>query len=155
MVSPELLRRYPFFGGLDMHHIKLLAQIAQEASVDEGTYFFREGDELNIVYLLVEGEVDILMEIPEKQMATVTSKIPAGEVFGWSGLLPPYEATAAARAQRPCHVVVFDAQALRAKFEEDRELAFFLIQQTALVIRERLNALRIESLAYADLKHET
>ncbi len=153
MVSPELLRRYTFFGGLSMEHIVILAQHASEMTIDQGQFFFHEEDTLDAAYILVEGEVSILTELPEKKMEIVTGVIKPGEMFGWSALLPPYLATASARASKPCRVIAFNCQVLRALFEEDAPFAFVLTQRIAQVIRERLQSLRIESLAYATMNN--
>ena len=39
MVSPELIRRYPFFSGLNMEQINFLAKVADEKILEEGEYF--------------------------------------------------------------------------------------------------------------------
>ena len=39
MISPELLYRYPFFGGLDNSQVKAIAMIAQEIFLDNGAYY--------------------------------------------------------------------------------------------------------------------
>jgi hypothetical protein len=36
MVSPELIRRYPFFAGLDYDQLVKLAKVAQEYKVEAG-----------------------------------------------------------------------------------------------------------------------
>ena len=46
MVSPELIRRYPFFAGLDYDHIVKLSKVADEKSVEAGHCFFHETDDL-------------------------------------------------------------------------------------------------------------
>jgi hypothetical protein len=43
MISPELLRRYPFFGLLTEAQLKAIAMIAQETNFTDGTQIFKEG----------------------------------------------------------------------------------------------------------------
>ncbi len=155
MVSPELLRRYSFFGGLSMDHIVELAKVASEIDVEEGGFFFHEGDDLNFLYLVVDGDVEILVELVEKGIEIVTSVVVPGEVFGWSALLPPHTATASAKAKTDCRLVAFDCIPLRQQFEADSYFGFVITQRLAQVMRERLNALRIESLAYSNLHYST
>jgi CRP-like cAMP-binding protein len=153
MVSPELLRRYAFFGGLEIEHIDALARVAEELTVEEGHFFFHEEDALDYCYVLLEGEVEVLTELPDKGLEAVTTVVAEGEMFGWSGLIPPYEATAAARASaQPCRVVAFDCVALRQQFEADPRFGYLLTQRITQVMRERLSVLRIESLAYTTLQ---
>ena len=162
MVSPELLRRYPFFAGLSMSQITAISQMADEQTVSEGFVFFHEEDELDSFYLLVDGEVDIFIALPDKkkthnvadqltgEMAmqkAVVSSIVAGDIFGWSGLIPPFKATAGAIAMADCKVVVFNGRQLLDTFANDSQFAFLMTQRAAQVIRQRLHDVRLESLA--------
>jgi len=36
MVSPEVIRRYPYFSGLSMERISILANIAEEVDIEKG-----------------------------------------------------------------------------------------------------------------------
>lgn len=163
MVSPELIRRYPFFAGLDYDNIIKLAKVADEKTTETGHCFFHEGDELTVFYLVLEGAVAIVLEVPdhdvEQQIAgqltgelktkdVTVSTVGTGDVFGWSGLIPPHTATASARAITSCRVVVFDCKKLRRIFEEDCYLGLVMAQKGAQVIRDRLRDMRIESLAH-------
>jgi CRP-like cAMP-binding protein len=163
MVSPELVRRYPFFAGLDYDHIGKLAKVADEKSVETGHCFFHESDDLKNVYLVLEGAVAIVFEVPDQdveqqvsgqltgelQTKDVTvSTVGTGDVFGWSGLIPPYTATATAKAITPCRVLEFDSKKLLQTFDEDCRFGYKMAQKAAQVIRERLRDLRIESLAH-------
>lgn len=162
MISPEIIRRYPFFAGLDEDQIVALAQVADEVTVDAGHYFLHEEDELNTFYLVVEGEVAVIIEVPDQDVEQkvsgqlmgelktkdiVISTVGPGEVFAWSGLVPPHKATASARASTGCRVVAFDGIQLRQKFEEDCRFGYLMMQKVAEISRGRLRDLRIESLA--------
>jgi len=46
MVSPELIRRYPFFGGLTESQLAGIAMIAEEVSFPKGAVIFEEGSPL-------------------------------------------------------------------------------------------------------------
>lgn len=163
MVAREILRRYSFFVGLSLEQLDVLANAAEEITVEAEHHFFREGEALDNLYLVREGAVKIVFEVParntepklaeqfSRQFQTkdiVISTVGPGEVFGWSGLVPPHKATASAKAMTPALVVVFDCRKLRAAFEEDCRFGYLLMQKAAQVIRERLHDLRIESLAY-------
>ncbi len=163
MVSPELLRRYPLFAGLSYQEIVTLAELADEVTVETGHYFFHEGDDLHTFHLVMEGAVAIVMEVPApgvehtlseqftRQFRTkdiVISTIGPGEVFGWSGLVPPHKATAGAKAMTPCRVITFSCPELLRTFEEDCRFGYLMMQKTAQIIRERLRDTRIQSLAH-------
>lgn len=165
MISPELLRRYPFFGGLSHDQLLLLAKAGDEITAEEGHYFFKEGDNLHYFYLVLEGAVAIVFQVPTKEAAKdvagqltremetrdiVVSTIGTGDVFAWSGLIPPYKATASAKAIMPCRVVAFDCSKLLEEFEKDCRFGYLMVQKAAQIIRQRVRDLRVESLTWVD-----
>jgi len=164
MISPEILRRYPFFGGLSQDQLAAIAKVSSEISVDEHYYFFHESDGLDSLYLVLEGAVAVVIEVPDETVEqpvsgqltgalttkdVVISAIGPGEVFGWSSLVPPHKATTSAKATTPCRVATFDRQKLETVFADDCAFGYLMMQRTAQVIRDRLHAIRIESLAHA------
>jgi len=161
MVSPELIRRYPFFARLEPKQLSLLGQSAEDLTVEPGHVFFREEEEVDKFYLVVDGTVAIVMEVPDRSSEqplsgqltgeirtedVVVSTVGSGEVFGWSALVPPPEASAGAKAVTECRVIAFDANEIRGQFEDDCRFAYLLTQKAATVMRERLRDMRIESL---------
>ncbi len=164
MVSPELIRRYPFFAGLSHEQIVTLAKVADEIAVEAGHYFFHEGDFLKNFYLVLEGAIAIVIELPDQAVQqklsgqltgelqtrdVVISAIGPGEVFAWSALVPPHKATAGGKTTTPCRVIAFDCPELLKTFETDCRFGYLMMQKAAQVIRERLRDTRIESLAHA------
>ncbi len=163
MVSPELIRRYPFFAGLSMEQIVILAKAASAMTVEAEHYFFREGEELDHFYVVVEGAVAIMIDLPDesagesvsqqlmgdfKTSEVVLSSIGPGEMFAWSALIPPHNATSSGKCLTPGRVISFDCGKLRKTFEEDYQFGYLMVQKFADIIRERLRAMRIETLAH-------
>ncbi len=162
MISPELLRRYSFFGTFTHDDLLRLASAGTEMQADAGQYFFHEGDELDRFFLLVDGAVSIVMELPAQnvahpvsgqmtgQLATqdvIVTRVGSGDIFGWSGLVPPHAATSGARAAASCRVVAFDCPALLRAFDADCRFGYLMLQKIVQVTRARLQDLRVESLA--------
>ncbi len=163
MVSPELLRRYPFFAGLTHDNIAVLANLAEEHTVEAGHYFFHADEEVRCLHLTLEGKVGIVVELPDHEVEqpvsgqltgavktrdVVVSTVGPGEVFGWSALVPPFTASASAKALTPCRVVCFDSRELVKSFAEDCRFGYLMMQKAAQIIRDRLHDMHIQSLAY-------
>lgn len=163
MISPELLRRYEFFAGLSQDQIVTLSKLAHELEVEEGHYFYHEGDTLASFFLAVDGAVGIVLEIPDQAVQQPVSgqltgdlitkdititKVGSGMIFGLPGIIPPNEASSTAKALTPCMVYVFDSKGLMEAFEEDCELAYLLTLRAAQNIRNRLKELQVESLSF-------
>lgn len=164
MVSPELLRRYPFFSGLTHQHLVQLARVATEEHVPKGHVFFRDGEAITAFYLVIDGAISIDLSVTdtsseppvsqqllgEIQTKTVSvSTVGSGGIFGWSALIPPTITSAGARAVTPCRIITFDCEALLPNFDSECQFGYLMVQKAAQVIRERMRDLRVESLAFA------
>lgn len=162
MVSPEVLRRWPFFAGLNHDHVVAISKVANETDFEAGEFFFHEGDELSSFYLALSGKIDVVMEALDRGVEhkvseqflrelrtrdVVVTTLGPGDVFGWSGLVSPHTATAGAKAASDCRVVVVDARKLMDVFEEDCGFGYIMMQKAAQVIRDRLQDTRVESLS--------
>ena len=64
----------------------------------------------------------------------VLATVEAGEVVGWSWLVPPYRWFFDARAVEDVSAVSIDATCLRAKCDEDPALGYALMQRVAQVM---------------------
>lgn len=163
MVSPQLIRRYPFFAGLTHDQISTLAKAATEDTVAAGHYFFRAGDKLNDLYFVIDGRINIVIGVPvhneNNNTANVimgdlvteditVSTIGPGELFAWSALIPPHRSTAGAVAGTSCRVVSFASEDLFTIFRNDCNFGYLMLEKVAGVIRQRLRDMHIQSLAF-------
>jgi CRP-like cAMP-binding protein len=149
MISPEVLRRYPFFGSLSDAQIKALAMIAEEKSIAKGAVIFKEGAPAEAFYLLIDGGVSLYFEgnveyQPKTRKDFLVGEINPGEVFAISALIAPYVYTTTVRADKNCQVVKFDATALNGLIEKDPKLNCTLMQNIANVAMERLAYTRVQ-----------
>jgi CRP/FNR family transcriptional regulator, cyclic AMP receptor protein len=152
MVSPELLRRYPFFGGLKDDELAGIAMIAEEVAYADGAVIFREGEMARCIYVLVAGTVDLVYEIqhPDGVITSYIGAIPAGEPFGISAFVEPYRLTATAKADGAVRAIAIDAAGLRALSEVDCHLGYAVMRQVARALAERLGFARVQLAACGD-----
>ena len=148
MVSPELLRRFPFFAGLTDEEIKSIAMISDEQKYDANSFIFREGNKAEKLFILIEGTVDIMINTDEEGLQHETvSTLTHGDVFCWSAVVEPHKLTASAFAATPVTVIAMDGAGLRALFELDCHLGFRIMQKSATIISSRLKDTRIQMLS--------
>jgi CRP-like cAMP-binding protein len=145
MISPEILRRYPFFCCLSEEQQRAIAMVTEEMSVEAGKELFLEGQPVEALYLLVEGNVDLYYAAsgdPKDQF--LVGEINPGEPFAISAMIEPYTFTATARVAAPSRVLKIDAKALRALCEVDCKMGYALVKQVAAMSIERLHFARVQ-----------
>ena len=152
MISPEVLRRYPFFAFLDEAQLRAVAMLSEEIEVDDGALVIEYGQPAEALCLLVEGSLDLYYvvadrEAPELKKEFFLSEFSAGDVFGISALIEPYVYTASVRASAASRVVRMDGIGLRALCEVDARIAVGLMKSVAKAAMERLNDTRVQLVA--------
>jgi len=152
MVSPEMLRRYPFFAFMNHDQLREVAMIAEEKNIEAGVTLFEGDDPANALYLLREGNIELHYHIKdergmERPQDYLVGMINPGEVLGISGLIRPYKYTTSAISGETSQLLEFDAVSLRRLCDEDVNLAAEWNRQIAETTLERLNHTRVQLLA--------
>ncbi len=152
MVSPEMLRRYPFFSF--MNHVQLheVSMITEEKKLEAGAVVFTSGEPANTLYLLREGGVELHCIVTdergmEREQDFLVGMINPGEMMGISALIRPYIYTTGAMTSETSQLLELDAVELRALCEKDTALTAELQRHIAEVTLERLNQTRVQLLA--------
>ncbi len=148
MVSPELLRGFPFFAGLTDEELKSIAMISNEEKHVANTFICRQQGNAEKLYVLLEGTVEVMINTDEEglQQETVSILSP-GDAFCWSALVEPYVLTASIYAATRVTVLAINGAGLRAMFELDPHLGYRVLQKAAQVISNRLKDTRIQMLS--------
>lgn len=150
MVSPEVLRRYPFFAGLNDDELKSIAMIANEERYRKGQFVFEEGAPAKNFYILMEGEVEVAVTIDAASgKREPTSTVGPGEIFCISAMVADEKTTGSVRCMTDIKTVAIDANSLRALFNVDNHLGYVLSQNLARAVLRRLNDTRIQLVSLA------
>jgi CRP/FNR family transcriptional regulator, cyclic AMP receptor protein len=146
MVSPELLRRYPFFASLDEKQLEALAEITQEKSYPKGAALVKENATATCLSLLIDGDIDLIFSGGGEGAISnaLVGSIAPGEVYGVSTLIEPYRYTATAKATMPVKVIELDGLALRAMVEKDPKLGYIMMRNVSIAVLERLRYTQVE-----------
>lgn len=78
----DLLRRIPLFAQIDPSKLKLLAFTSERIAFEAEQVLFRQGDEGDAAYVIMEGEADVIIDTPagEIVLATVGRNDFVGEI---------------------------------------------------------------------------
>ncbi len=153
MVDPQIIAKFSNFSDFTDDEIKAMAILANEEHYGPGQFIFYEGDEANKMYLLLQGQVEMMLNTDEMgaQRAVVMTVQP-NEIFGWSALVEPYKLTASARCATRVRVIGIAAPGLRALMAVSCALGFRLMQRACQVSSARLAATRVQLLSTVRLQ---
>jgi CRP-like cAMP-binding protein len=146
MISPEFLRRYPFFAVLADEQLKAVAMIAEEKMYPKETILVKENTPAKKLILLVEGDVDLIYSGGGEGAINnaLVGSIAPGEMLGVSSLIEPYAYISSARTTVQVKVVEIDGIALRALMQVDKQLGYTLMSNVAAAVLERLKYTQVE-----------
>lgn len=145
MISPETLRRFPLFGGLDEGMLKQIAMLGNEQTVGADEWLFREGDDADTLFLVLDGVVELTINMDEKgKRVEQISTHGAPAVVGWSALVEPNICTLGGRAIQEVKVAAIDAVSLRGLLDDNPTAGYQLMKNLARVVGERLVDLRVQ-----------
>jgi CRP-like cAMP-binding protein len=127
--------------GLPEPSVRLLRELAREYEAPARECLLHEGDEATELSVLVKGRIALTEDIAGRGSMGVMTEDP-GDIFGWSALIPPFEAPSTVVSLEPVHVVTFDGAALRDAIRSDAALAAAVYQRVVGALAHDLGATR-------------
>jgi CRP/FNR family cyclic AMP-dependent transcriptional regulator len=146
MAAHEILSTlgsHMFLRNLSERHRMLLASGMKPFKAAPEEVFAREGAAATAFYLIQSGQVSLGTHTPDRARRAIQTVGP-GEIVGWSWLVPPHRWQFECQALTPVQGIVFDAEWLREKCEQDHELGYHLLKELLAVIAGRLAATRLQ-----------
>ena len=134
-----------FASGLEPGIQTRLAELSRTFTAEPGEELFREGDESEVLGVVIKGRVALRTHVAERGDLTFLTVEP-GDIYLWSALVPPYRATSTAVAIETLEAITFEGPALRAALREDAALAQALYPRVLVAVERRLNATRVQLL---------
>jgi len=149
MISPEMLRRYPFFVDMDDASIKAIAMIAEEMPIKAGEILFQSGQPSKALYLLEEGNIETSLVIkdsgdPKFEKEFYLDDINPGEAFGLSALVEPSLHSITTRVSKAGKLLLIDGAKLNLLCMSDNRLGYQVMKQIARTALERLQHTRVQ-----------
>jgi CRP-like cAMP-binding protein len=142
MVSAEWLKRAELFEALNEPQLNALLSKSNVETFPEGKTIFRQGEEANHLYVLIEGAVDLTVKTGEK-IDFMTSKIEKeGAVFGMPSLIQPFRYNVTAACLKTSKILIIEADHLEKKMQEDPKMGMEIMKKLASIYFNRLNEMR-------------
>ena len=152
MISPELLRRFPFFNFMGEAQLKAVAMIAEELTYEKDEVIVEAGKPADRFFFLIDGDVAYYSVAttehdPSYKKEYFIAEINPGEIFGISALIEPFIYTATMKSEKVSRVIEIKAAALRALCEVDAKLHCSMQAAVAKAAMERLEYTRAQLVA--------
>jgi len=137
------LKRSEVFLGLDDSDLAKIAALPSCRALDyqTGEMIFQAGKKAEYLYIIKEGQVDLVMEASsssKQPTKVVIDRATTGGTFGWSALVKPHFYTGSAICAQSSKVVAVSGVELTALFEQDNHLGYQIYQRLCQVIGARL-----------------
>ncbi len=143
MISPELLRRYPYFADVSEESLKEVAMISEELSGAAGETLFKQGDPAELLYVMTEGEIDLQYELGSGELRTVDTLV-AGDLAVWSAVVEPYRCTASGTIRKDTKLLAIQGAKLRELMETNHDLGYRLLLSVTKLLATRLEGARVQ-----------
>jgi len=142
----DTLKRTEVFLGLDDSELGKIAALpsCREVSYEAGEVIIRAGEEAKDLYVLKEGQVEVVMAVPikaDKAEIVVIDVITKGGFFGWSALVRPHFYVMSTVCKKPSTVVAISGSELTALFDKEYYIGYKVFQSLARIIGTRLRDL--------------
>jgi CRP/FNR family cyclic AMP-dependent transcriptional regulator len=137
----ELVADFPVLDRLSPDELARLSAAAREVRFGARERVFSEGELAEGCWLIHDGRVALDLFIPGRGLVVVQT-LGAGDVLGWSWLVPPYRWHFGASATEPTTATELDTKQLRALADADPEFGYALCLTLFTVMQQRLQATR-------------
>ncbi|MFH1821905.1 MAG: cyclic nucleotide-binding domain-containing protein [Methanobacteriota archaeon] len=150
-VKPEVLKRMDIFEFLRLNELADIAELANVEEFEQGDFIFKEGDEADKIYMVLEGRVSIEIEASLGKRISVYT-MTKGRFFGYPSLLRTKRFMTYAHCLDKVKVVTIVADELVNKiFKKDCRRGYLVIKKVAELISLKLSDTRNQLLSLSQL----
>lgn len=143
-ITSRILRGFEIFEEFTDEELVEVSELCQEEHHNDGIKLFKEGDQAEKLYLVLEGKISLEKEVQlgrsgSSRQATVSIQGP-GQAVGWSSLVAPHIYTMSGICIEPSRLLSIDRRDMRRFMAEDPEAGLKLMDAIATLVRGRLEA---------------
>lgn len=133
----ELLRNVAIFNDLDDAELAEVAELCREEKFVSGEYIFREGENGNRLYLIVEGDVRISRDVPGSGEEALAVLRP-GSLFGEMAVFDRSERSTHAISNGGTTALTITRPDFEMLLDFNRELAYKVLWSVTRLLSTRL-----------------
>ena len=96
----DLMRSIPMLANLPPHKLKLLAFASDRVTYEPGEELFRQGDEADAAYIVIDGQADVVVVPPDGGEGSVVAQLGPNSFVGDMAIVADIPRTATVRARK-------------------------------------------------------
>jgi CRP/FNR family cyclic AMP-dependent transcriptional regulator len=147
----EMLREMPIFGGIPDRALLFLSARAERVAVPGGSWFFRQGDRGETMYVICSGLVEVRRSSSGRSESL--GRLGPGECFGEMALIDLYPRSADVRAVEDCVAIAIGNALLYDLYAQDPEPFTIVMMNLARELSRRLRLAEARVFAHRDPGH--
>lgn len=139
-----LIRNIPLFLDITPKQVEKIGKLASLVEIDPGDVPIHEGDKLDNLYILLEGEIRVDIFVPTFGQVE-TSRLGPFDIMGWSAMTPIVrQRTGTTTAVTHCWLIKIDGSLLSSLCEEDHDIGFIVYRRLANVAARSFLTTRLQ-----------
>jgi len=129
-----LLREIPIFADLSPEDLKRVAEIAREQWYPQNTAIFQQGDEGNMMFVIVEGSLQVIRNKDGKDQ--IWAERGPGDFVGEMAIIESAPRSATLRTQSEVRVLAIDDETFKGILRERPNVSFAVLRSISRRLRE-------------------
>jgi len=125
--------------------IRKIVDASQVLEIHPGQFLFREGQNNPYVYVMLDGQIDLVMQVRHRGSQRILS-LGAGDLVAWSAILGNAAMTCSALCIRHARLVAIDARLVSDRMQGDHEFGYQFMRLLSMALAQRLTATRLQLL---------
>ncbi len=130
MIKIEDLKRINMLADMPDHLLKIISELAQLNIYGKDTLLFSQGENIDIFYMIVMGQVELKAPLDE-DIDVIFDILQAGRSLGSSAMFSDAKASYTAICQEPCEIITLNGKELQDLFNDNKEIAYYLMAGVA------------------------
>ncbi len=135
------VRSTDIFQMLDANEALHLAGICERCLLAPGESLFHEGQPGRNLYVVLRGELQIIVRSPDGDAEVVVGRVQSGNLVGEMAVLEAVPRSATARASGPCELLSMPGRAFAELVASGHPAAFAILRQLQHSLSDRLREL--------------
>jgi signal transduction histidine kinase len=131
----EFLRSIPFFKNISDDELRTIARFCREEEFSPGQVLFRENDEADCLYVVLEGEVEVWKAFGSSDAEAIAVN-GRGNIVGEVALIDDLPRSATVVSRGTSRALRIDEQDFHQLLEESHEIALSMLRSLSAMVRQ-------------------